>query len=227
MVRISSFPRVRKRLITVLLVAICAFLLTPSWKEVGPLYFPFWFAAFLLFVGSQVFWIGQVLNIGVRIIPGQPRRFWLELGAVALYVFFFFAYSFAPLKMLFTGHTIYVADKRFYRTLIDGIFSVWLVGSSLGFLAMMFFWVADRVVCSAISFYRRLRAAPGGAVAPCSNGRRHLLRQLAIAVSAAPFGAAAYGLLCERVNVEITRGRITLSRLPKAFEGFRPSNRLS
>jgi len=123
--------------------------------------------------------------------------------------------------MVFTGHIIHASDKRFYRTLIDGIFSVWLVGSFLGFVAVVFFWVADRVLCSAISFYRRVREAPGGAVAPCSSGRRHLPRQVAIAVCAAPFGAAAYGLLCARVNVEITRRRIALARLPKAFEGFR------
>ena len=38
---------------------------------------------------------------------------------------------------------------------------------------------------------------------------------------AVPFGAAAYGLLYERLNVEVTRRRIALARLPKAFEGFR------
>jgi predicted MPP superfamily phosphohydrolase len=48
-----------------------------------------------------------------------------------------------------------------------------------------------------------------------------LLEQTAVAVSALPFVAAAYGLLYGRLDVEVTRPRIALARLPKAFEGFR------
>jgi predicted MPP superfamily phosphohydrolase len=44
---------------------------------------------------------------------------------------------------------------------------------------------------------------------------------MAIAVSATPFVAAAYGLLYSRLDVEVTHRRIALARLPKAFEGFR------
>jgi len=54
-----------------------------------------------------------------------------------------------------------------------------------------------------------------------SPARRNLLRQMAIAVSATPFVAAAYGLLYSRLDVEVTHPRIRLARLPKAFEGFR------
>jgi len=54
-----------------------------------------------------------------------------------------------------------------------------------------------------------------------SSPRRQLLRRLAILISAVPFGAAAYGLLYERLTVEVTRRRIALARIPKAFEGFR------
>jgi predicted MPP superfamily phosphohydrolase len=224
MVSIISFLRARKRLITVLLVAICAFLLTPSWNEVGPLYFPLWFATFMLLFGSQVFWIGQVVDVGARFIPGQPPRFWLVISAAVLYVFFFFAYSFAPLKMLFTGHIIQAADKRFYRTLIDGIFSVWLVGSFIGFLLVVLFF---SVIRSAIWAGRQMRtwrghpAPDSGVMALPSIGRRRLLREMAIAASAAPFGAAAYGLLYGRIHTEVTRRRIALVHLSKAFEGFR------
>src|SRR5204862_695887 len=55
---------------------------------------------------------------------------------------------------------------------------------------------------------------------PPSPDRRRLLEQTAIALSAAPFVAAGYGLLYGRFNVEVTRHRIRLARLPKAFEGF-------
>ena len=52
--------------------------------------------------------------------------------------------------MLLTGHVIHASDPRFYRTLIDVFFSVWLVGSFIGFVLVVFFWAADRVVRSAI-----------------------------------------------------------------------------
>jgi predicted MPP superfamily phosphohydrolase len=65
-------------------------------------------------------------------------------------------------------------------------------------------------------------AAPKpAAIALPSPARRRFLEQTAIALSAAPFLAAAYGLLYGRLDVEVTRRRIRLARLPKAFEGFR------
>jgi len=62
-----------------------------------------------------------------------------------------------------------------------------------------------------------------GAIAldPPSPARRRFLEQTAIALSATPFVALAYGFVYERLDVEITRRRIRLARLPKAFEGFR------
>src|SRR5260370_35274983 len=63
---------------------------------------------------------------------------------------------------------------------------------------------------------------PGGiALDPPSPARRRLLEQTAVAVSAVPFATAAYGLLYGRLDVEVTRPRIALARLPKVFEGFR------
>jgi hypothetical protein len=59
------------------------------------------------------------------------------------------------------------------------------------------------------------------AFAVVSPSRRHLLRRMALAVSVTPFVAAAYGLLYSRLDVEITHRRVTLARLPKAFERFR------
>ena len=56
---------------------------------------------------------------------------------------------------------------------------------------------------------------------PPSPGRRRLLEQTAVLLSATPFVAAGYGLLYERLDVEVVRQRIRLARLPKAFEGFR------
>ncbi len=58
-------------------------------------------------------------------------------------------------------------------------------------------------------------------VAIPSPDRRQFLGQAAIALSATPFVAAGYGLLYGRLDMEVTRQRIRLARLPKAFEGLR------
>ncbi len=54
-----------------------------------------------------------------------------------------------------------------------------------------------------------------------SPARRHFLARTAVAISATPFAACAYGLLYERTEIETTHQRIMLRRLPKAFDGFR------
>jgi predicted MPP superfamily phosphohydrolase len=89
----------------------------------------------------------------------------------------------------------------------------------------------DRAGRAAAWVYRKARNAAAGdapaplpgaiALDPPSPARRQLLEQAAVTVSAVPFVAAAYGLLYGRLDVEVTRRRIRLTRLPKAFEGFR------
>jgi hypothetical protein len=223
-----GLTRTYKHVLTLSLIAFCALWLTPGFSEVGPIYSLAWFATFMLLFGSQVFWIGRILDLAERFIPGKLWRAWLGLTAAVLYVFLFFSYNFAPLKMLFTGHILHSSDPRFYRTLIDAVFSVWLVGSFIGFVLVALFWTMDRIARGATWAYLRTRRAEGNAAAPepdvtaqYSGARRHVLRQMAIAVSAVPFGAAAYGLLYDRLNVEVTRRRIALARLPRSFEGFR------
>ena len=106
---------------------------------------------------------------------------------------------------------------------------MWLLGSWLGFGLVMIFWTVDRAGRGAIWVYRSMHDAARShatapepdAIDPPSPVRRHFLRQMAIAISATPFVAAAYGLLYSRLDVEVTHPRIRLARLPKAFEGFR------
>jgi len=104
---------------------------------------------------------------------------------------------------------------------------VWLIGSWVGFGLVMVFWTADRTTRAVAWVYRKAHKAAArhaaGSIAldPPSPARRRLLEQAAVAVSAVPFAAAAYGLLYGRLDVEVTRPRIGLRRLPKAFEGFR------
>jgi hypothetical protein len=68
-----SFLRAHKRVITFTLVALCAFWLTPSWSEAGPFYFVLAFVLFLMLIGGQLFWIGRIVGLGERFIPGKPR----------------------------------------------------------------------------------------------------------------------------------------------------------
>src|SRR5258707_8927038 len=51
------------------------------------------FALLLLFIASQIFWIGRILDLGERFIPGKPRRAWLAIMAGLVYLFVFL-YSF-------------------------------------------------------------------------------------------------------------------------------------
>src|SRR5690348_1099482 len=221
--------KILKRLPATLLVVAFAFLLTPTFSELrrlgewGLFFYFLWLVTFLLLVGSQVFWIGRILNL----LPGK-RRFWLWIAATALYVVFFVTYNFAPLTVFLTGHMIHASDARFYRTFIDGIFAVWLVGSFLGFGLVVSFWVLGRLIRGigwighrGLEIRSATAARESNAVGVHSSTRRQLLRRLTVAVSLAPFPVAAYGLLCERLNVEITRQRVALAHLPNAFEGFR------
>jgi hypothetical protein len=220
-----SFLRVHKRAITFSLVVFCAFVLTPSWGEVGPFYFLLFFALLLIFIASQIFWIGRILDLTERFIPGKPRRAWLAIIASVVYLFFF-AYSLARSGI---GHMPRAADPRLRSVLIQGVFWWWLVGSWLGFGLVMVFWTVDRAARAAAWVYRRACAAATGhaaalnssAIDPPSPARRRFLEQAVVAVSTAPFVASAYGLLYGRLDVEVTHRRIRLARLPKTFEGFR------
>ena len=69
------FFRAHRRLITFLLVAFCAFRLTPSWSEVGLFGFLFFFALFVMLIVSQIFWVGRVVDLWGAIHPRKaaPR----------------------------------------------------------------------------------------------------------------------------------------------------------
>jgi len=51
-------------------------------------------ALLLIFTASQLFWIGRILDLGERLIPGKPRRAWLAIMAGLVYLFvFLYSYS--------------------------------------------------------------------------------------------------------------------------------------
>lgn len=99
----------------------------------------------------------------------------------------------------------------------------------LAFGLVIVFWIMDRAARASAWVYRRVRGVaavhvvglkPVPSSVP-SPDRRHFLQQAALALSATPFVASAYGLLYGRLDMEVTHQRIRLARLPKSFEGFR------
>src|SRR5712692_2010420 len=231
MAKIIRFLRAYKRVIVWLLVVAYAAFKIVHPDEDGPVLDLFFIAILVMLIASQFFWIRRALDLAEQFIPGKPRRAWLALIAGAVYLFFF-VYSFTHsgvVHLATMGHLIGAADPRLRSVLMEGAFTWWLVGSWLGFGLVIVFWTVDRVARAAAWVYSRARDAAAAHVAALERApiavfsptRRRFLEQTAIALSATPFVAAAYGLLYGRLDVEVTHQRIRLARLPKAFEGFR------
>ena len=183
-------------------------------------------ALFLIFIASQLFWIGRVIDLGEWLLAGKLRRARVATIAVLAYLFVI-AYSFPT--TIGQGHTFRAAFYRLPNIMFEAIFWWWFVGSMLAFAVVIAFGTVDRATRAAAWAYRKARrgmegriAAANSAVAdPVSPGRRRFLQQTAVLVSATPFVAAGYGLLYERLHVQVVRPRIRLARLSKSFEGFR------
>jgi len=205
------------RAIVVLLILACVAFLVARSDEFGRFELIL-FALLLIFIASQIFWIGRLIHVEGWFISGRRRRVWLAIMVVMVYLFVLL-YSYPEWGQ---GHVIRPADYRPQSVLIHAAFWWWFVGSMSAFLLVIVFGAVDRVVRAAEWVYRKARPAAADAEAALqSSGRRRFLERTAVLVSATPFLAAGYGLLYERQNVEVVRQRIRLARLPKAFEGFR------
>ena len=227
MASIIRFVLAHKRVSVIIFswVAFCAFVLVPNWRE-GPFFFLFFSALFVTMIASQVFWIPRVVGLAERFILGKAARACLRIIVGVVYLFFFG--SNFGIWNIPRGDSTHLTLRS---ALLDGAWWVWLVGSWVGFALLMVFWAVDRATRATAWAYRKARKAAAGQAAapvpgsmalnPPSLARRQFLEQSAVAVSAVPFVAAGYGLLYERLDVEITHPRIVLARLPKAFEGFR------
>lgn len=182
-------------------------------------------ALFLLFIASQVFWIGRIVDLGKWLFPAQPR---VRLVVIADLVYLFvIAYSFPT--TIGQGHTFRAAYYRLSNIVFEAVFWWWFVGSMLAFALVIAFGTVERATRVAAWAYRKARQRAKWRVAAASSSiadtvspdRRHFLQQTAVLISATPFVAAGYGLLYSRLDVEVVRARIRLARLPKAFDGFR------
>src|SRR6266481_1955139 len=156
----GSFLLVYKRvaahwraIVLLLILGFVAFIVAP-FDEFVP-FMLILFALLLLFIASQIFWIGLILDLGVRLIPGKPRRAWLTIMAGLVYLFAFL-YSYPELS---AGHIIRAADYRPQSMLIFAAFSWWFVGSLLAFLLVIAFGAADRAARAAGWVYRKARTA--------------------------------------------------------------------
>jgi predicted MPP superfamily phosphohydrolase len=223
---VVSFPAVYKRVVVlgraiILLLILALSTLLIAYSDFFDLLL---FALFLIFIASQIFWIRRTIDVGERLLPGQLGRARVAI-IVDLAYLFVIAYSYPT--TIGQGHTFRLGFYRLPNTMAEAVFWWWFVGSMLAFVLVIVFGIADRAVRAAAWVYRKARRtaqrhviADSEAATP-SPSRRHFLRQAAVMVSATPFVAAGYGLLYERLDVEVVRQRIRLARLPKAFEGFR------
>jgi uncharacterized protein len=154
-----------------------------------------------IFLASQIYWYVRARALVKRVAKTRTARILLTVAGLAVY-FALFALNFGV-----AGRRASPTRLTWYDALISAPFACWVVCSLVAFLLAILVWPVRRVARST------------GALG--SPGRRQFLERSASAVVAAPFVAGAYGLFYGRLNLEITRQRIRLARLPNAFAGFR------
>ncbi len=183
----------------------------------------------LILVASQAFWIRRTVDLGNRFIPGRAGRICLAVVVCSFYLLTF-AYTFVHFSSV-NSPFFRAADRSPLPFLLEAPFWWFFVGSLPGFILMSTFAIVDRAARATWWLYRRARRAARGQVMalrpavaeddPPSPSRRRFLEQAAVAVSATPFAASAYGLLYGRLDLEITHQRVVIHRLPNALESFR------
>jgi hypothetical protein len=172
----------------------------------------------LILIASQIFWVRQMRNWVTSLIPSPTWRRRVGIAGLVGYLLLL-SYNFFPGGAR-SAEPIHLTLRA---ALIQAPFWWWIVCSLLGFLIAVVFGLADRIARAARWLYQRV-AQTGRAVPlpnPVSLARRRFLERTALAMTAAPFVAGAYGMFYERLNLEISQRRIRIPRLPKAFEGFR------
>lgn len=168
-----------------------------------------------LFAASQIYWFRRGAELTRKYIPNKKLRWVVGVVAVGL-VLALFGFNLAWARRWPTPTHLTLRSA-----FIEAPLLWWTVGSVLGFVLVILFWTVAGIARSARWVFRKLWARPGSNSEVLeSPGRRRFLEQTALAVSAAPFVAGGYAILYGRLNLETTRQRIKLSRLPKAFDGF-------
>ncbi len=177
------------------------------------------FLVLLFFLPSQIFWIRQVRALGAKLLRSAALRRWLG-GLAGVFYLILLLYFFSNLLGIRRHPESTYLTLR--AALLQAPFNWWMFSSVLGFVAIAAFFLLDRLARAAYASYASL-ALPSkpGHHRLLSPERRRFLERTAVALSATPFAACAYGMLYERTATEIVHQRLKLRRLPKAFEGFR------
>src|SRR5207244_5002394 len=204
-----SFPRLCQRVIAHWRTIVLVLILAPgAFYVIHPDELSLLLALLLIFIASQIFWIGRVVDLGEWLLPRRVCRRRVAMGVVLAYLFGV-AYSFPT--TIAQGHTFRIGFYRLPNVVTEGVFWWWFVGSMLAFLLVIALGAADRAARSAVAVYRKVRTAthrhPAAVDAAeatlLSSGRRRFLERTAMLVSATPFVAAGYGVLSERQDVEV------------------------
>src|SRR5579862_2468248 len=172
--------------------------------------------AFILFLPSQIFWLWQVGALGMKFIQGKSARRWAAGLGLGLYLVLLAYNLLWPRPVHESPHlTIQAA-------ILIAPFRWWMLASLIGFVVWACFYLFGRLGRAVHWLYTRLTSPAGRDQHQlASPERRQFLTRTAVAVSATPFAACAYGILYERTDILTTHQPIVLSRLPKAFHGFR------
>jgi predicted MPP superfamily phosphohydrolase len=168
----------------------------------------------LSLVLSQLYWAWALRGWLNRRFPGTLIRHILLAAALVVY---FLLLSFNVLLFRYVGTPVRLTPAH---ALFGAPFLCWIACSYVAF----FVAIAVAIVRGIGRLGRWAAGAlrkPAAAEAPASAARRHFLERAAVAVTAAPFVAGAYGLFYGRLNLQTPVQRIRLPRLPKEFEGFR------
>jgi predicted MPP superfamily phosphohydrolase len=171
----------------------------------------------LAFIASQFFWILAVRRWGKKVISNRKLRIGLGGLLLVIYAALFF-YNFFGLR-----HQPSPTHLTLSAALLQAPFAWWAMSSLAGFGMVALFWLAGRALRLIRAAYSKVATSLGKARLPVlsSPARRRFLERTAFAASSLPFAACAYGLTIGRTNIETTRKRIRLARLPKAFDGLR------
>ena len=204
-------------------------------------------AVLTLVAGSQVFWVKRVRELGRRLIPNPARRRWAERALVvytALWVYeiarFFWSRTPATTE---ASASVVLIDGPFSWWIFGSVvgFLIVLLLRLPDYLWRAIRWlyrnVAVRLASATVdppwtllvtmpqARKRGLRYSAAATSDPPSTvavtSRRRFLRTATTAAGTVPFIGGFYGLAFGRLDVEVTRQRIHLERLPRGFEGFR------
>src|SRR6266852_2404732 len=173
-----SFPRLCQRVIAHWRTIVLVLILAPgAFYVIHPDELSLLLALLLIFIASQIFWIGRVVDLGVWLLRRRVCRRRVAIGVVLAYLFVI-AYSFPT--TIGQGHTFRAAYYRRSNIVFEAVFWWWFVGSMLAFALVVVFGTVERTTRVAAWSYRKARQSTKGRVAaasscdPVSPGRRHL-----------------------------------------------------